>query len=87
MSQLFSDSNVLVKENYDSNGLFWIVGNIGDNETCVRPVGFSFSRRKERSDVPKKVGGSQAIRPGARLSKVPVTFRGRNKIFKSKYKE
>ena len=26
-------------------------------------------------------------RPGARFSKVPVTFRARNQIFKSKYKE
>ena len=25
--------------------------------------------------------------PGARFSKVPVTFRARNQIFKSKYKE
>ena len=28
-----------------------------------------------------------AYRPGARFSKVPVTFRARNQIFKSKYKE
>ena len=28
-----------------------------------------------------------ALRPGAHFSKVPVTFRARNQIFKSKYKE
>ena len=27
------------------------------------------------------------FRPGARFSKVPVTFRARNQMFKSKYKE
>ena len=27
------------------------------------------------------------FRPGARFSKVPITFRARNQIFKSKYKE
>ena len=28
-----------------------------------------------------------ALNPGARFSKVPVTFRARNQIFKSKYEE
>ena len=34
-----------------------------------------------------KVAVGSAERPGARFSKVPVTLRARNQIFKSKYKE
>ena len=39
------------------------------------------------SDKPMSVAGSPSYRPGARFWKVPVTFRARNQIFKSKYKE
>ena len=36
---------------------------------------------------PKSYRDFRETGPGARFSKVPVTFRARNQIFKSKYKE
>jgi len=38
-------------------------------------------------ELPKFSIGIDLLGPGARFSKVPVTFRARNQIFKSKYKE
>ena len=61
-------------------------------EICLPFPSFSEIPTPSYTWSPKKVplsGGATigTTRPGARFSKVPVTFRARNQIFTSKYKE
>ena len=55
-----------------------------EHRTYLPTLSYSWSRKK----VPLSGGAIiGTTRPGARFSKVPVTFRARNQIFTSKYKE
>ena len=59
------------------SGMFWKMV----NSQCQYHLPENFHRNFRRD------GKRSGRVPGARFSKVPVTFRGRNQIFKSKYKE
>ena len=59
-------------------GVLWISSDSDD-----RIMGAKIKNPKKFLGLPAK---PQRI-PGARFSKVPVTLRARNQIFKSKYKE